>query len=164
MGIAAEDILNYVIRPTLTKMGVNDPAAEQLLLATAAIESSLGMTLKSQSQRGSGLFRMHGLTHRNIWDDYLAMRADLASQVRGMASQREFLNDPHAELATNLRYAAALAWLAYVRQPNFKLPAHPSVRQLGELWKQFYHPRNDKSIEDFVERHKELIAITTEAA
>ena len=69
MGIDAEDFRMFVIRPTLQKLGVSGTAAELLLLGTAAAESSLGAFFKSEGQRTSGIYRMHGQTHRHIWDD-----------------------------------------------------------------------------------------------
>ena len=164
MGIDTEDFRIYVIRPTLQKLGITMPAAEQLLLGTAAAESSLGAFLKSEGQRTSGIYRMHGLTHRHIWDDYLASRPDLASHVRGIASQREFLNNPHAELTTNLSYATAIAWLAYARQPDFRLPANASPEQLAQIWKTCYHLRDDMTVDDFLERYELLVEPSNAAA
>ena len=49
--------------------------------------------------------------HRDIWDRYLAFRPEIASRVRGLASQRAFLSNPDHELRTNLSYSTAIAWL-----------------------------------------------------
>ena len=147
MGIDAEDFRTYVIRPTLQKLDANSADAELLLLGTAAIESELGAFLKTEGQRTSGIYRLHGLTHRHIWD----------SKVRGIASQREFLDNPHAELTTNLAYATAVTWLAYVRHPQFTLPRGASVLHLATLWKNCYHTRDDLTVQDFVQRYEELV-------
>jgi hypothetical protein len=157
MGIDADDFRTYVIRPTLQKLDANSADAELLLLGTAAIESELGSFLKTEGQRTSGIYRLHGLTHRHIWDDYLADRPELASKVRGIASQREFLENPHAELTTTLAYATAVTWLAYVRHPQFTLPRGASVVHLATLWKNCYHTRDDLSVQDFVQRYEELV-------
>ncbi|AHK15693.1 MAG: hypothetical protein VB954_07085 [Thalassolituus sp.] len=157
MGIAAEDFKRCIIQPTLQRLGVQSAGAEALLLATAAVESELGSFLKAEGQRTSGVYQMHGLTHRHIWDDYLGHQPELASKVRGLASQHDFLTHPHAELTTNLSYATAIALLAYLRHPEFVLPDNPTPELLAELWKQYYHPRDDLSIADFIARYKELI-------
>ena len=164
MGIDAEDFRSYVIHPTLAHMDIHSPAAELLLLGTAAAESSIGAFLKTEGQRTSGIYRMHGLTHRHIWDDYLSSRPELASKVRGLASQREFLSHPHAELTTNLSYATAMTWLAYVRSPTFTLASKPSALHLATIWKNLYHPKDDLSIEHFLERYKKLIPADHAAA
>lgn len=158
MGIDADDFRTYVIHPTLAHMDIHSSAAEQLLLGTAAAESSIGSFLKTEGQRTSGVYRMHGLTHRHIWDDYLANRPELASKVRGLASQREFLSHPHAELTTNLSFATAMTWLAYVRHPSFSLPSKASPLHLATIWKNLYHPKDDLTIEHFLERYHSLIS------
>ena len=144
MGIDAVDYRACVIRPTLQKLDINSPAAELLLLGTAAAESSIGAFLRSEGQKTAGIYRMHGLTHRHIWDDYLAGHPDLASAIRGIASQREFLNQPHAELTTNLSYATAITWVAYVRHAQFSLPSNPTPLHLAKIWKTFYHTHSDQ--------------------
>jgi len=61
MGIDAEDFRIYVIRPTLQKLDIHSPAAELLLMGTAAAESELGAFLKTEGQRTAGSYRMHGV-------------------------------------------------------------------------------------------------------
>ena len=57
MGIDAEDFRTCVIRPTLQKLDISSPAAELLLLGTAAAESSIGSFLKSEGQKTAGVYR-----------------------------------------------------------------------------------------------------------
>lgn len=149
MGICAEELRQWVIKPTLKRLGVYSKAAENLLLATAAQESGLGSHLKPAGQRALGIYQIHSLSHRHIWDDHLALHSDMASLVRGLASQHDFLSQPHAELATNLSYATAIAWFMYARHEDFSLPKDNTVTALGSLWKRFYHPKSKISIEDF---------------
>ena len=84
--------------------------------------------------------------------------------MRGIASQHEFLNNPHAELTTNLAYATAVTWLAYVRHPEFSLPKTASTLLLATLWKNCYHLRDDMKVEDFIERYEALIESDTAVA
>lgn len=149
MGICATELTRWVIQPTLQRIGVTHPMACTLLLATAAQESALGSHLKAAGQRGLGIYRIHSLTHRHVWDAYLAQQPELASIVRGLASQHDFLSQPHAELTTNLSYATAIAWFVYARNNDFELPDNATAEQLARLWKRFYHPRSSVSTEDF---------------
>lgn len=153
MGICAEELRQWVIKPTLKRLGVYSKSAEKLLLATAAQESGLGSHLKPAGQRALGIYQIHSLAHRHIWDDHLAHRSDMASLVRGLASQHDFLAQPHAELATNLSYATAIAWLMYARHDDFCLPKDnnesDNVDALALLWKRYYHPKSKISITDF---------------
>ena len=88
MGIAASDLNQHVIRPTLLYLGSQSVAAEALLLGVAACQSSLGAELDNYS--GYGLYRISAFHHQHLWDDHLAASPDLASRVRGLASQHAF--------------------------------------------------------------------------
>lgn len=141
MGICPLELQEYVIRPTLKHLGVWSHDAEVLLLSTAAFETNVGYTLSdnSSTKSGFGVFCISAITHKNIWDTYIAYNPDLASKVRGLASQREFLNNPDAELITNLSYATAIAWLIYEsnKQP---LPRADDMLGLSEYWNKYFKP------------------------
>lgn len=137
MGICAEEMRRYVIAPCLQHLGDWSQAAENLLLGTAAVESGLGRHLFCDSHPGLGIYRITPDTHRQIWDEYLAFVPDLASNVRGLASQREFLNHPHEELATNLSYATAIAWMIY-KSRHEELPLAEDLGSLASLWQQHF--------------------------
>jgi hypothetical protein len=158
MGICAAELRQWVIKPTLKRLGVYSKAAENLLLATAAQESGLGSHLKPAGQRALGIYQIHSLAHRHIWDDHLALHSEMASLVRGLASQHDFLSQPHAELATNLSYATAIAWFMYARHDNFSLPKSNDITALAALWKRFYHPKSKTSITDFSENFSRYLA------
>lgn len=86
MGIAARELSQFVIRPTLLYLGQDNPDAEALLLGIAAAsQSHLGSAL--HDRHGYGLYCIRELRHAALWDQYLAHDPDLASLVRGLASQ-----------------------------------------------------------------------------
>ena len=109
MGIAACDLSQHVIRPTLLYLQRHSATAEALLLGAAACQSALGSAL--DTPQGHGLYRISEQRHQALWDKHLAFDPELASRVRGLASQHAFLEAPHLELTVNLRYATAIAWL-----------------------------------------------------
>ncbi len=158
MGICADELRRYVVRPTLRHLKQWSPAAENLLLGTAAQESGLGFHLKQANHRALGIYQISPQMHKNIWDKYLAKDPDLASKIRGLASQREFLSHPHLELATNLSYATAIAWVVYLRtgQP---LPdqAADDLQLLGRYWHRHYHSHAHGTVESFVANYQMLI-------
>ncbi len=147
MGICASELLEYVIRPTLRHLGVVSAAAETLLLGTAARETGLGYHL-GNCDSGAGIYRIDAVTHRRVWDEFLAFQPDFASAVRGLASQHEFLADPDAELATNLRYATAIAWVIYLWK-GADISGSPDLHRLGDLWRNHFRPGNHPDPEDF---------------
>jgi len=113
MYITAEHLREQIIRPTLEYLGQWSPDAEHELLAAALGKTDVGMF--SQRESGLGLFHITASQHRDLWDRYLAFRPDIASRVRGLASQRAFLSNPDSELQTNLSYCTAIAGLMFQR-------------------------------------------------
>lgn len=138
MGIAACDLSQHVIRPTLLYLERHSPAAEALLLGSAASQSALGSAL--DGRRSHGLYRITEQRHLQIWDEYLARDPELASHVRGLASQHAFLAAPHLELTVNLRYATAIAWLLIERECQ-ALPEADDLPGLARIWRQVFQPQ-----------------------
>lgn len=163
MGICPSELLLLVIRPTLQYLGEDSQSAQTLMVATAAIESGLGFHLTTQHSQGLGVFQISPERHQEIWDQYLAKDPELASKVRGLASQHEFLSHPHEELATNLRYATAIAWLVYKRN-NCPLPAADDIPSMAKFWKAHFHHQPQASIKSFVKCYKSLISTPHMAA
>lgn len=163
MGICPAELVQYVIRPTLEYLGDYSESAATLLAATAAIESDLGFHLKKQKSNGLGVYRINPRCHQLVWDRYLAKDPDLASKVRGLASQHEFLANPHLELTTNLRYATAIAWMIY-RRTGKALPAADDIQGLGKYWRRHFHSRPQASLNSFVEHYQKLIVPDPKAA
>ncbi len=118
MYVTAEHLREHVIRPTLEYMGAWTPDRETFLLNAAVSAPEVG--LFSAKSEGLGLFNITAAQHRDLWDRYLAFNPDLASRVRGLASQRAFLSDPDSELQTNLSYCTAIAWLMQQRAGGIK--------------------------------------------
>jgi hypothetical protein len=138
MGIAASELCRYVIRPTLLYLGRPNLSAELFLVGVAASQSALGAEL--DSQRGHGLYSITDTLHCRLWDEYLAKDPDLASLVRGLASQHAFLTGPDLELTVNLRYSTAIAWLM-VEASHLPLPAENDPLGMARIWRQIFQPR-----------------------
>lgn len=155
MGICPSELQHLVIRPTLKYLGEYSENAEALLVATAAMESGMGFRLKGDKKR-LGVFQISSQSHQRIWDHYLAKDPDLASKVRGLASQREFLSHPHAELATNLRYTTAIAWMIYKRK-QCPLPNSSDIRAIAKYWRRHFHSRPQGNIDEFIQCYQSLI-------
>lgn len=163
MEIDADEFREYVVQPTLDHLDMWSPLAENLLLGTAAVESSLGSRLHLAHHASLGIYQISPATHCRIWDTFLYNQHDLASKVRGLASQREFLLRPHAELATNLSYATAIAWMVYLcATPIHNEPAAANnPRRLAALWQQYYRGQNCYSPEMFIEHYNQLVLSKT---
>ena len=158
MGICAKELRHYVVRPALKHLGMWSPTGENLLLGTAAKESGLGFHLKQANHQALGIYQISPRMHRNIWDSFLAPHAELSSKVRGLASQREFLCHPHHELATNLVYATAIAWLIYHRSGiQIDKINKEDITAMGRLWQRHFRSRNPGTIQSFLESYQTMI-------
>jgi len=135
-----------VIRPTLAYLGVASDDAERLLLGTLLCLGDLPEA--RQPLQGLGPFAISEALHTRLWDEHLAQHPDKASLLRGLASQRCFLRDPHAELGFNLGYATAMAWLIYETQ-GVRLGTGASIGTLARIWQLAYPHRNGRA-SDFV--------------
>jgi len=136
-------------------MGMDAPEAEQLLLATANHQSEMGHHLIRND--GIGLYGISEAMHQDIWDNHLALDCELASQVRGMASQHEFPKSPHTELVTNLRYATAIAWLIYAHK-GVQLDETTTAEDLTDYWQRCFmdRPLSCKEREEFTRFCKKI--------
>ena len=124
------DTIQFVIAHTLKTLGGYSTAAVKLLELTASLQAE---HFGAKQQNGLGFYRIEPSTHLQIWDDYLAFKPDLASTIRGLASQKAFLQNPHLELATNLGYASAIAWVIYQRS-ELTLPNPEDQQALIACW------------------------------
>lgn len=113
MYVTSEHLRDQVIQPTLKYLGAWTPTIESFLLDAAVDAPDLG--LFSETKGSLGIFHITTAQHSDIWDRYLAFKPEMASRIRGLASQRAFLTDPDSELQTNLSYCTAIAWLLYQR-------------------------------------------------
>ncbi|HCS65354.1 MAG TPA: hypothetical protein DIW64_15550 [Cellvibrio sp.] len=158
MSIYAQELRERVIKPCLQIFNEDSEVAEILLLATAARESGLGQHCCCAQTNGLGLYRITAEKHIELWDKYLIQFPDLASRQRGLASQQQFLKDPHAELVTNLSYATAMAWMIY-RRAAIDTSKPLESTSLAALWANHFDngtgsPRN---AEDFMQTYRSLV-------
>ena len=156
MGINPSDFRKYVIRPTLKKLGKWSPPLENLLLGSAAQASQLGAVLVSN--QGLGVYGVNREAHLRVWDDFLAFDPDMASAVRGLASQRQFLSQPDMELATNFSYATAIAW-AIIAHNQVSLPEDANnLDALAQCWESCFHTSAVGNRQQFVDNYRALEA------
>ena len=162
MTLPADEVRLLVIREILKELGDWTQAREDLLLGTAIQESGLGETLKEG--RLAGIYHISPATHRAVWDKYLINQPELASLVRGLAGQRSFLQDPHGELVTNLKYATAIAWLIYKRTGR-ELPENSTLQDLARFWHRHFHSKPNGKAEDFIAHFRStVLSVPTIAA
>lgn len=121
MEMTAQELRELIIRPTLQSLNKHSDAAENVLVALAQLGQA------DTNNTGYGLYPIDAALHQRVWNKHLAFEPDLASKIRGLASQREFLNNPHIELSTNLCYATAIAWAVYLAFPQCRHPSNKTA-------------------------------------
>lgn len=144
--IQPQTLRQAIIRPTLNYLGIVSDDAEKLLLGTLLSIAQLPETRLPEN--GLGPYAISEELHTRLWDDHLAQYPDKASLLRGLASQRCFLQNPHAELGFNLAYGTAMAWLVYELQ-GVRLASDASIGTLARIWQLAYPHRNGRT-SDFV--------------
>ena len=95
-----------IISPVVVAISQGETPLLETALAGAALRE--GFAPCCRSNQAFSLYGLSSSLHRRVWDEYLAYRPELASLVRGFASQRQFLQNPDHELDTNINYATAI--------------------------------------------------------
>jgi len=155
-GIDPKQLLELVIQPVLSAIGLNGHSAQQLVLGTAAVES--GLTYIRQLGKGPalGLWQMEPATYSSLWHDMLDKRPGLKHAVLGLGP---YLNPPApARLISDLALGAAMCRVRYLWDPH-PLPEAGDIRGLAETWKRAYNTRLGAGTpEHFVRAWQRLIA------
>lgn len=143
MSFFIKELKEWIVELALEQVGINSKPLEQVVIATAIY----GYKNTKQQRNGQkvrfGLFQIDANTHKNVWDHFIAADPDLASRIRGMASQHDFLNNPDRELASNLVYASAIAAVIYLQNGfPLNLSGTLSNSMIADLWMRYY-PHND---------------------
>ena len=146
----AQDIIEYVIRPTLEYLGMYSEAAENLLIGTAAHESRFEY-LHQVKGPAIGLWQMEPATHYDLYINYLDTRSSLKTKIRGLAAGRfSGMEIPADEMHGNLTYACAMARLQFWRRSE-PMPHKGDIEGLGRYYKKWYNSTAGKATpEDFV--------------
>ncbi|MEO5346732.1 MAG: hypothetical protein H7834_10200 [Magnetococcus sp. YQC-9] len=135
MGMHAGQFRAHVIQPALQLVGMASPAAEALLLGTAAQESGLGRYLRQVGGGPAmGVFQMEPATYQDIWRNFLPHQPKILT-----ALAPRWPRQPQAEdLITDLMLAAVMCRLHY-RRVSAPLPAPDDLAGLARYWKQHYN-------------------------
>lgn len=113
-------------------------AAENLVMGTAAVESDL-QYIKQVPGPALSLWQIQPATHRDIWQNWLAYRPQLAAAILRTCSLDPALSIPSDEvLMTNLMYGALMCRAYYRRIPE-PLPGEEDVLGMARYWKTYYN-------------------------
>jgi hypothetical protein len=133
-----------VVAPTLGFLGLDEPAAVNLLLGTAAQETGGKYLAQVPNGPALGFWQIEPDTHRDLRANFLASRPALEERLASLAAP---LPSRDLQLASNLAYACAVARLIYFRAPQ-PLPAATDIPALAAYWKAHYNTAGGAGSED----------------
>lgn len=134
-----EQLLLYIVRPTLQKIGLWSPAAERLVCGTALVESNLEFISQVPSRIAAGLWQMESATYLDLLHQ-LSKRKHLQQAV---LSALHFTSFPlsYDYLAGNLYAGVIFCRLKYYFNPE-PLPDASNIAALADYWGRVYNTRN----------------------
>lgn len=157
-GLNPVQLLELAVRPALAIMGpaYSTPAAEQLVMGTAAQESGLVYLKQLGKGPALGLFQMEPPTFHD-----LLKRLDEHRDRSLYGAVISFMAGPSTspmEMCWNLRLAAAMCRLKYRDDPH-PLPQAGDVHGMAVTWKRCYNSHlGAGKVEDFERSWGNLIA------
>jgi hypothetical protein len=128
--------VQQIITPTLAALGLDSPAAEQLLLGTALQESGLRNIQQIGGGPALGYFQMEPHTHDDIWTNFLAYKSALAAKVQALLPA----GTAHgaSQLIPCQAYACAMARILYYRV-SAPLPPADDLNAQAAYYKKYYN-------------------------
>ena len=135
MALDASQLRRLVIQPALSEIELWSPAAEELVLGTAIVESRLSFIKQLGSGPALGLWQIEPDTHRDVYDNFLDYREGLYDQVIGLSAPGQTFEE---NLTSNMQYGAAICRLCYYRAPE-ALPDEGDLQGQAAYWKRYYN-------------------------
>ena len=132
MSLNYRQFTDYIIVPSLNMLQLMSPAAVQLLLGTAVVESRLEY-VKQIRGPALGVFQMEPATHDDIYENVLRYKPVLEGRLLMLAG------DGRAEeMVYNLQYAAAMCRIQYYRYNKY-MPEKDDYVGMAGFHKKYYN-------------------------
>jgi len=116
--INKNQLIAYVIMPTLQELGMYSMSAQNLLLYNSATESNLGTYIKQNPGPALGIWQHEPRTYHDDYEQFLDQKKYelLKKQVWAICGYDR--KPPIEALIWNLKYACAMARIHYARFPE----------------------------------------------
>jgi len=150
----APTYLRAIIRMSLSPIGLWSQEAEELLLMTAAHESSMGKYTKQIKGTALGLYQMEPETLYDNYVNYLHYRPNLFQKIADITGAT---GADLGQLEFNPLYSTIHARIKYRRSP-VPLPPASDTRLLAEYAKNHYNTHLGKATpENYNDAYRRLI-------
>lgn len=148
--INVRQLREFVIRPSLPP-GLYSMAAEELLVATIAVESNGGTYIKQKVGPALGIYQMEPATFSDVWK--YVKGSKFHAIIMAICN---FKDEPEAnDMIYNLEFATLVARMKYYRDP-LPLPSYDDVDGLWLYYKRCWNTylgKTDK--EEFIKSYKD---------
>lgn len=135
-----QQLLDWVVKPALSHVGLYNPAAAQLVIGTGLQESRYQYLHQVGGGPACGFWQMEPATHKDMWENFIEKRDRFKIPLQQILAPWP---DPLTQLATNLNYGAAMCRLFYYRLPH-ALPKQDDREAQAAYWKQFYNTQKGR--------------------
>lgn len=151
----AKQFREGLVRPTLQTISLWSPAAEELLMGTAAQETHLGaLGRRQQGGPALGLWQCEPATLKLVMKWARRYRPSIALALYGLADTHE----PGPELlVTNDRFACAVARVLYLSIPK-PLPDPHDLMAQAVMWKSVYNRGGKGTVEEYISNYRAFVA------
>lgn len=144
-----KDQLRELITDVLLEANLHSPAAVELLMLTAAVESNLGTYIKQIEGPALGIFQMEPATEKDLWKNYLEYKDKTADTIRRYDTAAK------DDLRWNLGYAILMTRVHYLRIKE-PLPPADDVHALALYWKRHYNtPLGKGTVDKAIDKYNE---------
>lgn len=133
MSLNVSQVKTLIVAPALEAMGMNSPAALNLVTGTGLVESDYTSLLQTNGP-ALGLWQMEPATHNDIWTNFVNLQPVVMRRLKTLMLP----GAPLSQLTGNLLYAAAMCRIKYYRAPQ-PLPVATNAADLAAYWKAVYN-------------------------
>lgn len=135
-----KQIINYVVIPTLDKLGLNSSTAVRLISGTIAQESNGKYIRQLRNGPALGICQMEPATFVDICDNYLAFRPHLIHKLRAscIVPIKDNTLPPPDAMVANMAFSVAMCRYHYLRVKH-PLPDANDIGQIALYWKKYYN-------------------------
>ena len=146
-----ESFRSDVIDPTLKLLDLYSPAASDLMLGTALVESKLIHRRQLGGGPARGLFQIEPATFRDVYGRYLKNKPRLLGIVNSFLTDKYVA--PVEQLYLNDCFGCAIARIRYLYDPK-PLPDADDIPALGEVWVRVYNAGGAGTVDKFINAYK----------
>lgn len=149
-----KNVRDFVVKPTLRHLGMDTPAAVNLVWVTGIVESRLQHIKQIGAGPALSWWQIEPATSDWLWFDYLQRRSDLRDRVEDLSASAFPIVD---QLAWNQGLACALCRVRYWTVPE-RLPDAEDADGMGAYWKAHYNTAGGAgTAEKFTNAYKQYV-------